>query len=162
IIGDGVGGSTHAGGFSAGYDNEGREVAIRSDWPSTYGFLGDSNKTYGAHLIAVDYSAGAKDPIPRRALSAYYQNADMWDCAAAMLVPFADQDPDPNFRNYEYNPLEVFDQASARSVAAALAEFDRTTFLQKHGAFYCAEGQYVVANLGPQEDAEGGTLLKKS
>ena len=32
----------------------------------------------------------------------------------------------------------------------------------EHGAFYCAEGQYVVANLGPQEDEKGGTLLKQS
>jgi hypothetical protein len=61
-----------------------------------------------------------------------------------------------------YNPLEVYDQASAREVAAALATLDEASFLAKHGAFYCAEGQYVVANLGPQEDADGGTLLKKS
>jgi hypothetical protein len=61
-----------------------------------------------------------------------------------------------------YNPLEVFDQKSAREVAASLATLDERTFLEKHGAFYCAEGQYVVANLGPQEDADGGTLLKKS
>jgi hypothetical protein len=85
----------------------------------------------------------------------------MWDACAAMLVPFADQDPDPKFRDYQYNPLEVFDQVSARAVAAALATMDAKAFLDQHGAFYCAEGQYVVANLGPQEDEAGGTLLKK-
>ena len=161
IVADGAAGSTHAGGFSAGY-NDGDPMAIKSDWPSNYGQLGDSNKTYNAHLIAIDYSAGVEDEIPEATLKAYCRNADMWDCASAILVPFADQDPDPKFRDYMYNPLEVFDQQSARDVAAALATLDESTFFEKHGAFYCAEGQYVVANLGPQEDENGGTLLKKS
>jgi hypothetical protein len=161
IVADGAAGSTHAGGFSAGY-NDGSPMAIKSDWPSNYGQLGDSNKTYNAHLIAIDYSAGVEDEIPETTLKAYCRNADMWDCASAILVPFADQDPDPKFRDYMYNPLEVFDQQSARDVAAALATLDESTFFEKHGAFYCAEGQYVVANLGPQEDENGGTLLKKS
>ena len=161
IVADGAAGSTHAGGFSAGY-NDGSPMAIKSDWPSNYGQLGDSNKTYNAHLIAVDYSAGVEDEIPEATLKAYCRNADMWDCASAILVPFADQDPDPKFRDYMYNPLEVFDQQSARDVAAALATLDESTFFERHGAFYCAEGQYVVANLGPQEDENGGTLLKKS
>ena len=161
IVADGAAGSTHAGGFSAGYNN-GSPMAIKSDWPSNYGQLGDSNKTYNAHLIAIDYSAGVEDEIPEATLKAYCRNADMWDCASAILVPFADQDPDPKFRDYMYNPLEVFDQQSARDVAAALATLDESTFFEKHGAFYCAEGQYVVANLGPQEDENGGTLLKKS
>ena len=137
-------------------------MAIKSDWPSNYGQLGNNNKTYNAHLIAIDYSAGVEDEIPEDTLKAYYRNADMWDCASAILVPFADQDPDPKYRDYMYNPLEVFDQKSARDVAASLATLDERTFLEKHGAFYCAEGQYVVANLGPQEDEDGGTLLKKS
>jgi hypothetical protein len=137
-------------------------MAIKSDWPSNYGQLGNNNKTYNAHLIAIDYSAGVEDEIPEETLKAYYRNADMWDCASAILVPFADQDPDPKYRDYMYNPLEVFDQKSARDVAAALATLDERTFFEKHGAFYCAEGQYVVANLGPQEDADGGTLLKRS
>ena len=161
IVADGAAGSTHAGGFSAGY-NDGSPMAIKSDWPSNYGQLGNSNKTYNAHLIAIDYSAGVEDEIPEATLKAYCRNADMWDCASAILVPFADQDPDPKFRDYMYNPLEVFDQQSARDVAAALATLDERTFFEKHGAFYCAEGQYVVANLGPQEDENGGTLLKKS
>jgi len=161
IVADGAAGSTHAGGFSAGY-NDGNPMAIKSDWPSNYGQLGDSNKTYNAHLIAIDYSAGVEDEIPEATLKAYCRNADMWDCASAILVPFADQDPDPKFRDYMYNPLEVFDQQSARDVAAALATLDESTFFERHGAFYCAEGQFVVANLGPQEDENGGTLLKKS
>ena len=162
IVADGAGGSTHAGGFAAGYNVDGNPMTIKSDWPSNYGQLGADNKTYNAHLIAIDYSAGVEDPIPDDALKAYYRNADMWDCASAILVPFADQDPDPKYRDYMYNPLEVFDQRSARDVAAALATLDERTFFEKHGAFYCAEGQYVVANLGPQEDENGGTLLKKS
>lgn len=162
IVADGAAGSTHAGGFSAGFNIDGSPMAIKSDWPSNYGQLGNNNKTYNAHLIAIDYSAGVEDEIPADTLKAYYRNADMWDCASAILVPFADQDPDPKFRDYMYNPLEVFDQKSARDVAAALATLDERTFFEKHGAFYCAEGQYVVANLGPQEDENGGTLLKKS
>jgi len=162
IVADGAGGSTHAGGFAAGYDIDGSPMTVKSDWPSNYGALGNINKTYNAHLLAIDYSAGTEDPIPDAALKAYYRNADMWDCCAAILVPFADRDPDPKFRDYMYNPLEVFDQQSARDVAAALAMLDEKKFLEKHGAFYCAEGQYVVANLGPQEDDTGGTLLKQS
>ena len=162
IVADGVGGSTHAGGFAAGYGVDGKPIAVKSDWPSSYGWLSNNNTTYNAHLIAIDYSAGTEDAIPDETLKAYYHNADMWDCCAAMLVPFSDQDPDPKYRDYQYNPLEVVDQASARAVAASLATMDSKAFLDKHGAFYCAEGQYVTANLGPQEDASGGTLLKKS
>jgi hypothetical protein len=162
IVADGAGGSTHAGGFAVGYNVDGSPMSVKSDWPSNYGQLGANNRTYNAHLIAIDYSAGVEDPIPDATLAAYYRNADMWDCASAILVPFADQDPDPKYRDYMYNPLEVFDQQSARDVAASLATLDERTFFEKHGAFYCAEGQYVVANLGPQEDENGGTLLKKS
>jgi hypothetical protein len=162
IVTDGVAGSTHVGGFSEGFDEAGTPMSVKSDWPSNYGRLGDNNSTYNAHLLAVDYSGGTEDPIPAATLAAYNHNADMWDCCAAILVPFADQDPDPIYRDYMYNPLEVYDQQSARNVAAALAELDAKKFLAKHGAFYCAEGQYVVANLGPQEDETGGTLLKQS
>ncbi len=162
IIADGVAGATHVGGFSEGFDSDGKPKSVKSDWPSNYGQLGVANRTYNAHLLAIDYSAGVEDPIPERDLKAYYRNADMWDCCAAILVPFADRDPDPQYRDYMYNPLEVYDQQSARDVAAALATMDADKFLSKHGAFYCAEGQYVVANLGPQEDEAGGTLLKKS
>jgi hypothetical protein len=162
IVGEGDAGVTHAGGFAEGYDMDGNPMSVKSDWPSNYGKLGDNHKTYNAHLLAIDYSAGVEDPIPEEALKAYYRNADMWDCAAAILVPFADHDPDPQFRDYMFNPLEVFDQRSARDVAGALATLDAAKFLDKHGAFYCAEGQFVVANLGPQEDEKGGTLLKQS
>ena len=162
IIADGVAGATHVGGFSEGYNDQGKPMSVKSDWPSNYGQLGVANRTYNAHLLAIDYSAGVEDPIPEKDLKAYYHNADMWDCCAAILVPFADRDPDPQYRDYMYNPLEVYDQQSARDVAAALATLDADKFLSQHGAFYCAEGQYVVANLGPQEDEKGGTLLKQS
>jgi hypothetical protein len=98
IVADGVGGSTHAGGFAAGYSIDGKPIAVKSDWPSSYGWLGNNNKTYNAHLIAIDYAAGTEAPIPDETMAAYYRNADMWDCCAAMLVPFADQDPEPKFR----------------------------------------------------------------
>jgi hypothetical protein len=162
IIADGVAGATHVGGFSEGFDLEGKPMSVKSDWPSNYGQLGAGNRDYNAHLLAIDYGAGVEDPIPEKDLKAYYYNADMWDCCAAILVPFADRDPDPQYRDYMYNPLEVYDQQSARDVAAALATLDDQKFLSEHGAFYCAEGQYVVANLGPQEDEKGGTLLKQS
>jgi hypothetical protein len=162
IIADGVAGATHVGGFSEGFDLDGKPMSVKSDWPSNYGQLGAGNRDYNAHLLAIDYSAGVEDAIPDRDLKAYYHNADMWDCCSAILVPFADRDPDPQYRDYMYNPLEVYDQQSARDVAAALATLDADKFLSEHGAFYCAEGQYVVANLGPQEDEKGGTLLKQS
>ena len=162
IVADGAAGSTHAGGFSAGYNVDGSPMTVKSDWPSNYGALGNNNKTYNAHLIAIDYSAGVADPIPRRHAQGLLPQRRYVGLRIRNLVPFADQDPDPAYRDYTYNPLEVFDQKSARDVAAALATLDERTFFEKHGAFYCAEGQYVVANLGPQEDENGGTLLKKS
>ncbi|MGD9785412.1 MAG: hypothetical protein AB7E80_06300 [Hyphomicrobiaceae bacterium] len=162
IVEDGVGGSTHVGGYSSGFDENGASLSVKSDWPYSYGFLDDYNRTYNANILAVDYRGGTRDPIPDAMIEAYCRNADMWDAAAAITVPFANEDLDPSFQEYTYNPLEVFDQASARRVAAALAQLDKTHFLQQHGAFYCAEGQFVVANLGPQEDETGGTLLKRS
>lgn len=155
IVGDGVGGATHVGGFSAGM-LDGHASTIKSDWPSSYGQLGDYNEKYNANLFAIDYQAGAKDPIPERNLKAYKQNADMWDCFAGMLVPFTDEDPDLRYRDYMFNPLEVHDQASVQQVAKDLASMDSTQFLEQHGTFYCAEGQYSVANLGPN------ALIKKS
>ena len=62
-------------------------MAIKSDWPSNYGILGNNNTTYNAHLLAIDYSAGVEDPIPEETLKAYCHNADMWDCASAIIVP---------------------------------------------------------------------------
>jgi hypothetical protein len=159
---DGVGGSTHVGGFSAGFNANEEPISIKSDWPANYGHLGDNNKDYNAHILAIDYARGTRDAIPEAALAAYKRNADMWDCCAGMLVDFASSDLDPAFTNYTYNPLEVYDQRSARAVAASLARMAPKEFLVEHGAFYCAEGQYCVANLGPQEDGDGGTLLKQS
>ena len=66
IVADGAAGSTHAGGFSAGYNVDGTPMAVKSDWPSNYGALGNNNKTYNAHLIAIDYSAGVGRSDPRR------------------------------------------------------------------------------------------------
>ena len=155
IIGDGVAGITHAGGFSAGYI-KGKPTSIRSDWPADYGILDEDNIDYNAHLYAIDYAAGAKQPIPERALTAYKNNADMWDAVAGMIVPFTGSELDSRYRNYTYNPLEVHSQASAQAVAKSLAKLDTKTFLKEHGAFYCAEGQYSVANLAPN------ALIKKS
>ncbi|MCB9652809.1 MAG: hypothetical protein H6729_01605 [Deltaproteobacteria bacterium] len=155
ILGDGVAGATHVGGFSAGY-RDGAPVSIKSDWPSTYGTLDEDNEHYNASLFAIDYQAGTQDRIPEANLRAYKSNADIWDAVAGIVVPFTDEDYDFRYADYSYNPLEVYDQASIRSVAKDMASLDQDTFMNKHGTFYCAEGQYVVANLGPN------ALLKKS
>ncbi|MBK8012906.1 MAG: hypothetical protein IPK13_16315 [Deltaproteobacteria bacterium] len=155
ILSDGVAGATHVGGFSAGY-REGVPVSIKSDWPSSYGTLYEDNENYNASLFAIDYQAGTRDRIPDANLAAYKSNADMWDAIAGVVVPFTDEDPDFRYQDYSYNPLEVHDQASIKSVAKDLALLNTDTFLNNHGAFYCAEGQYVVANLGPN------ALIKKS
>ena len=159
IVKDGVGGSTHSGGYSSGFDAGGKST-VKSDWPHSYGMLDDAHEHYNANLFAVDYQAGTQDDIPQEMLTNYKNNADMWDVCAGLVVPFASQDR--TYRDYTYNPLEVHDQESTREVAAALVKMDRANFLDDFGAFYCAEGQFSVANLGPQEDEQGGTLLKKS
>lgn len=150
IAKEGVGGATHCGGLSAGFAN-GNPATAKSDWPYTYGKLDDGAITYNANLLAVDYSLGTHDPIPERDLAAYKLNADLWDCCAGMLVPFATD-------NYKFNPLEIHDQTSLQNVAKCMANMNVNDFLNQCGSFYCAEGQYSVANLGPQE----ATLLKKS
>lgn len=155
IVEDGVGGTTHTGGFSAGYSN-GEKVSQRSDWPADYGSLDDSHRTYNAHLVAIDYQAGTEKVIPEAHLAAYKSNADMWDAISGMVVPFASGDRNPDYTNYKFNPLEVKDQASMKAVASSLAELDRDRMLDQHGAFYCAEGQFSVANLGPN------VLIKRS
>jgi hypothetical protein len=159
IVSDGVGGSWHAGGFSAGFDGWGRLTSTKSDWPSDYGRLLEARYIeYNAHLFAIDYQGGVRRPIPSATLAAYYRNADMWDIAAALVVPFVDKDPDPIYTTYQYNPLELYDRRSARRVAVNLAKLSTEEFLKHHGAFYCSEAQYTVANLGPQDYA----LLKRS
>ena len=48
-----------------------------------------------------------------------------------------------------------------------MAKLNKEEFLKQHGAFYCSEGQFTVANLGPQEfslvkkRAFGNTALGK-
>lgn len=156
IVGDGVAGATHAGGFSAGF-MDGKPVSIKSDWPSDYGHLGNENEDYNANLLTVDYQAGTRQQIPEKNLAAYKSNADMIDAIAGAVVPFASGDLDPRYTNYKFNPLEVHDNASAGAVMQDLASLDRKAMLQKHGAFYCAEGQYTVASMGPKDNC----LLKK-
>ena len=157
VLEDGVGGTTHAGGFSSGFV-DGKPTTAKSDWPSDYGKLDDSHDDYNAALFAVDYQGGVKKQIPLETKLAYKHNADMWDAALGAVVPFAGSDPDPRFGNYKYNPLDLYNQESAASIAKSAATLDWSEFKKKHGAFYCAEGQYTVANLGPQE----ATLLQKS
>ena len=157
IMKDGVGGTTHAGGFSSGYVG-GKRVSVKSDWPSDYGRLADDNVDYNATLYAIDYQGGVKKQIPLATKLAYKHNADMWDTVLGAVVPFTNDDPDRRFGDYEYNPLDLHDQSSAKSIAHDAAKMDWKQFSKNHGAFYCAEGQFTVANLGPQED----TLLQKS
>ena len=159
----GTGGSSHLGGYSVGYQRREQATTVKSDWPYEESILNDSQELYGAHILAIDYSKGTHDPIPDRELAAYSRNADMWDAIAGILVPFANEgEIDPTYIKYDFNALDVYDQKSARALAAAMATLDQKKFLIEHGAFYCAEGQYCIANLGPQEDEQGGTLLKRS
>ena len=141
IVADGAAGATHAGGFSAGFNIDGSPMAIKSDWPSNYGQLGNNNKTYNAHLIAIDYSAGVEDQIPEETLKAYYRNADMWDCASAILVPFADQDPDPKYPRLHVQP--------ARSVRPAIGARRSGGARHARRAHLLREARRVLLRRGP-------------
>ncbi len=79
VVADGTGGSTHAGGFSAGFNDKGAPIAVKSDWPYNYSYYTspDSQTTYNAHVIAIDYSSGAEGSSTEAALKAYYRNANM-------------------------------------------------------------------------------------
>jgi hypothetical protein len=158
ILGDSVGATWHSGGYSAGFGEKGQPTTVKSDWPTDYGSMTQTDyRDYNAHLVVIDYQGGARRPIPPETLAAYYRNADMWDCAAAITVPFVKEDKDPIYREYYYNPLEGYDRRSLQRVANNMAKLSKEDFLKQHGAFYCSEGQYTVANLGPQEYA----LIKK-
>ncbi|MBX7116879.1 MAG: hypothetical protein K1X64_21315 [Myxococcaceae bacterium] len=149
ILGDGVGGSTHVGGFSG---------PVRSDWPADYGRLDDNHRYYNANLFGVNYQNGVRLEIPQATKLAYADNADMWDAVLGMIVPFAISDPDSRYGNYTYNPLDGQDQDTLAAYAKSAATLDWNTIKKNHGAFYCAEGQYMTANMGPQSR----TLIKKS
>lgn len=148
-------GSSHINLFSTGMIG-GKPVVVTSNWGDD-SIIGDMWPGLAVHLLAIDYQAGVEDPVPEETLAAWKHNADMWDCFAAMLVPFAGDDPF-GYTKYQWNPLEVHDQATAVAVATELANLDWDTFKKKYGAFYCAEAQYSVANWGPQE----ATQLKMS
>lgn len=156
IIGDGVGGVTHTGGFALGY-KDGQSVSIASDWPSDYGTMDNGNKKYNAILMGVDYQVGTKGELSDADLKAYKENGDMWDVFAA-VIPFAGSDLDPRFTNYKYNPLEAHDHDSTVALGMTLASVDKDKVLQEHGAFYCAEGQYTINSMAPK----GELLLKES
>ena len=152
ILADSVGATWHSGGYSAGFDEKGRPTTVRSDWPTDYGALTDrAYIDYNAHFVAIDYQGGVRRPIPAETLAAYYRNADLWDVAAALTVPFVDEDKDPIYREYYYNPLEGYDRRTLQRVANNMAKLNKEQFLKQNGAFYCSEGQFTVANLGPQE-----------
>lgn len=133
-----------------------RTTRITTNWGDR-SKLDDAQSAYAVHLVAIDYQAGAHDLIPDETLAAYKRNADMWDCMAALHVKFSSDGDTFGYSTYEWNPLELHDLASARDIAWKLAN-DWDTFSEKHGSFYCAEAQYSIANLGPQEE----TLLKAS
>ena len=168
ILADSVGATWHSGGYSAGFDAKGKPTTVKSDWPTDYGALTDkAYVSYNAHFVAIDYQGGVRKPVPAETLSAYYRNADLWDVAAALTVPFVDEDKDPIYREYYYNPLEGYDRRTLQRVANNMAKLNKEQFLKQHGAFYCSEGQFTVANLGPQEyslvrkRAFGNTALGK-
>jgi hypothetical protein len=168
ILADSIGATWHSGGYSAGFDKAGKPTTVKSDWPTDYGALTDDDYiTYNAHFVGIDYQGGVRRPIPAETLAAYYRNADLWDCAAALTVPFVDEDKDPIYREYYYNPLEGYDRRTLQRVANNMAKLNKEQFLKQNGAFYCSEGQFTVANLGPQEyslvkkRAFGSTALGK-
>lgn len=148
-------GSTHISLFSTG-TIDGKPVVVTSNWGDD-SVIDDMWPRYAVHLIAIDYQAGVQDAVPEATLAAWKHNADMWDCFAAMIVPFAGDDPF-GYTKYQWNPLEVHDHTSAVAVATELAKMDWPTFSTKFGAFYCAEAQYSVANWGPRAE----TLIKES
>lgn len=152
-------GSSHVHAYSTGCRTVGSDVTltlVTSNWGDN-SRLDDRQTTYAVHLFAIDYQAGAHDLIPDETLAAYKRNADMWDCMAALHVKFSSAGDTFGYSSYAWNPLEIHDRSSARDIARKLAD-DWDTFADKHGSFYCAEAQYSIACLGPQED----TLLKES
>ncbi|MBI1386600.1 MAG: hypothetical protein GC150_16965 [Rhizobiales bacterium] len=152
-----IAGGSHLGALSLGW-RDGKTITVKSDW-GNYDDPSDKFPHYGIQLFAIDYQAGAQDPIPDATLAAYKQNADMWDCFAAMVAPFHTDHTDHKFEDREkFNSLEACDQASLADFATTLATLNKETFDKKYAGFYCAEAHYVIANLGPQE----ATLLKKS
>ena len=142
---------------------KGHAIAIRSDWPSSYGVLGDSNKGYGAHLLAVDDSAGAYSPIPEKALRAYRRNADMWDCAAAMLVPFAEPRP-PDPISVITNTIRW--KCSIRHLPEASPLLSRRSIdpnsSKSTGRSIAPRGKTSSPISGHKQNGEGGTLLRKA
>ena len=152
-----IGGGSHLGALSLGWRDE-KPISVKSDW-GDFEDPSDKFPHYGVHLFAIDYQAGVQDPVPTQTLAAYKQNADMWDCFAAMVSPFHTDVTDHKKKDREkYNSLEASDQESLAEFAEELAKLDKRSFDKKYAGFYCAEAHYVIANLGPQD----ATLLKKS
>lgn len=152
-----IGGGSHLGALSLGW-RDGEPIAIKSDW-GDFADPSDKFPHYGLHLFAIDYQAGVQDPVPTETLATYKQNADMWDCFAAMVSPFHTDHTDHDFASREkYNSLEASDQETLKAFTEELAKLDKNSFDRAYAGFYCAEAHYIIANLGPQE----GTLLKKS
>lgn len=148
ILSDGGGGSTHVGG---------RSGLVRGEWPSNYLRLESQLDLYNPHHFAINYQNGVKKEIPQEVLLEYAQNADMWDAVLGMIIPFADMDPDRRYLKYTENPVDAYDQKSLLAYANLAAGVDWEEIKKQVGAFNCAEGQYTVANLGPQAK----TLLTK-
>lgn len=140
-----AGGSTHIGGYTVGWQR-GKPVSVRSDWPFDYGLLDDENRTYNAHLLAIDYQAGTRDTIPDKVLAAYYHNYQLWDVLTGLLVPFATSAKIKEYQDYSKNPMEMLDSASLEKLANVSATLDKE---QIRFTSYCAEGVWNVANLAP-------------
>ncbi|RDH85992.1 MAG: hypothetical protein DIZ80_00530 [endosymbiont of Galathealinum brachiosum] len=137
------GGAKHVGGFTSGW-YKGNPVAILSDWPYDYGVLGDDNRYYNAHLLAIDYQAGTRKTIPDNVLQAYTDNYKLWDVFSGMVIPFALASNVKEYQDYSRNPLEVVDRESLNKLAEISATLDtsRIKFTS-----YCAEGIWNVGNL---------------
>ena len=145
LLESGSGGMTHAGGYIAGWYN-GRPVAIRSEWPTDYGVLGDDNVYYNAHLFAIDYQAGTSKRIPDHNLVNYYKNYALWDVFSGLFVPFVSKSKVEEYQDYKNNPLEVYNGKTLGNIAEAIGSLNKEKI---NFTSYCAEGQWNTMNLAP-------------
>ena len=126
--------------------------------------LGDSNKTHGAHLLAVDDSAGAYSPIPEKALRADRRNANMWDCAAAMLVPFHQAKTPQILTPVITNTIRW--KCSIRHLPEASPLLSRRSIdpnsSKSTGRSIAPRGKTSSPISGHKKNGEGGTLLRKA
>jgi hypothetical protein len=145
ILESGNGGMSHGGSFYPGWVN-GKPVAVRSDWPADYGYLGDDNITYNAHLFVIDYQSGTRETIPEKTLDAYHKNYALWDVVTGLVVPFVRKSKIAEYQDYKNNPLEARNKQKLLSLAATVSSLDKS---KVDFTSYCSEGVWNNMNLAP-------------